>query len=87
MRSFNITATIILVLLLARPAGAQTQAAGTGTAAAGISVQSAPDPPKIVNPYGATEEQQKRHLELFSLGAKLWQTYRSHWSKPLKLDS
>ncbi len=88
MKSINATAAIVLVLLFARPVGAQTQAAGTGTPAAGISVHKAPDPakapdpPKIVNPYGATEEQQKKHLELFRLGQKLWPIYCSHCHQP-----
>ena len=82
MKSLNATAAIILVLLLARPVGAQAQAADSGVPAGAISAQKAADPPRAVNPYGATEAQQKRHLELFHLGQKLWPVYCSTCHQP-----
>jgi hypothetical protein len=78
MKSLNAAATMILALLLVGPAGAHAQALDSGAAAATGSAQKAADPPKAVNPYGATEVQQQRHLELFRLGAKLWPIYCNH---------
>jgi len=71
-----------MVLLLARPVGAQAQASYSGAPAAATSVQKAADPPQAVNPYGATEAQQKRHLELFHLGQKLWPVYCATCHQP-----
>ncbi len=77
MGTLNVKAGMILALLLAGAIGAQ--AAGSGAPAAAISVQKAADPPSSVkNPYGATEAQQKRHLELFRLGQALWPIYCNH---------
>jgi len=78
MKSLNAPAAMILVLLLAGSAGAQAQAVDTGAPAAASRAQQAADPPQAVNPYGATEQQQKRHLELFRLGAELWPIYCNH---------
>ena len=78
MKSLNVTAAMILALLLARPVGAQAQAVDSGTPAPASSVQKAADPPRAVNPYGATEAQQKRHLELFREGQALWPIYCNH---------
>ncbi len=77
MKSLNVKVGLILVLLLAGAVGAYAADSGA-PAANSMNVQKAPDPPKIVNPYGATEAQQKRHLELFRLGAKLWPIYCNH---------
>ena len=78
MKFLNATAAMILAFLLAGPAGAQAQAVVTGAPVASSGTQQAADPPKAVNPYGATEAQQKRHLELFRLGSKLWPIYCNH---------
>jgi len=78
MKSLNATAATLLVLLLAGTACAQAQAVDSGAPAAVSTVQNAADPPRAVNPYGATEQQQKRHLELFRLGAELWPIYCNH---------
>lgn len=82
MKSLNTTIAIIMVLLLARPVGAQAQAAYSGAPAAATSVQRAVDPPQAVNAYGATEAQKQRHLELFHLGQKLWPIYCSTCHQP-----
>jgi cytochrome c5 len=76
MKSLNAAATMILTLLLVGPACVHAQALDSGAAAAS-SAQKA-DPPRAVNGYGATEAQQKRHLELFRLGATLWPIYCNH---------
>jgi hypothetical protein len=79
MKSIKLTVVTIVVLLLAGPVCAQAQAVDAGSPAAASGVQKAADPPQeMVNPYGATPEQQKRHLELFRLGSKLWPIYCNH---------
>jgi len=82
MKSLNVTAAMILALLLARPVGAQAQAVDSGTPAPAGIAQNAADPPQKVNPYGVTEAQQQRHLELFHLGQKLWPIYCATCHQP-----
>jgi len=82
MKSLNMIAATILVLLITRPAAAQVQGGNTGGPTTAAGVQKATDPPKAANIYGATEAQQKRHLELFRLGAKLWPIYCSTCHQP-----
>jgi len=82
MKSLNAIAATILVFLLTGPAGAQAQAVDTGAPTTAASTQKAADPPQAANPYGATEAQQKRHLELFHLGQKLWPVYCATCHQP-----
>ena len=82
MKSLNVTAATILVLLLAGAVGAQAQAVNSGPPAAASIAQTAADPPRAANIYGATEAQQQRHLELFRLGQKLWPIYCAHCHQP-----
>jgi hypothetical protein len=81
MKLPNVRVGIVLVLLVALPAGARAQAVNSGGATVPSNAQKAVDPP-AANPYAATEQQQERHLQLFRLGAKLWPIYCSHCHQP-----
>ncbi len=70
-------AAMISMLLLAGAVGARAADSGA-PAAASNNAQKPADPPKAANQYGATDEQQRQHLELFREGQALWPIYCNH---------